>query len=369
MRQSIKKQAVLGLPWMQDRRTIPLLCLVVATGLLTLACGATSSPTPASRLPVVATIPILADLARNVGGDLVEVRTILPPGVDTHSFQATPDDSTTISRARVIISNGAGLDDFIGPVLRSAQRSDAVHLVVSVGLEGAPTAEGPGGGPAYKGPPIKRQPPQVEAGDVQGSQSQGEASAAGAELPAEYSNSGETDSYGDTYLEGDPHFWQDPHYTIRYVEQIRDGLAQADPGHLAVYQANAAAYIQQLQELDREIARALSEVPPERRYLVTFHDAFGHFARRYGWQVSAFVALDAGDVTPGKVATVLEAIKENGIPALFVEPQFPSEVVQQAARDAGVKVGTIYSDALDAQVPTYIDMMRFNARSLADHLR
>jgi ABC-type Zn uptake system ZnuABC Zn-binding protein ZnuA len=126
--------------------------------------------------------------------------------------------------------------------------------------------------------------------------------------------------------------------------------------------------MQQLRDLDQEIAQTLSQVPPERRHLVTFHDAFGYFAQRYGWRVSAFVPSSVGEVTPEKVVRVMEVIKAEGIPAIFAEPQFKPDVLEQAARDTGVRVGTIYSDALDDKVSTYIEMMRFNARSLARNL-
>jgi ABC-type Zn uptake system ZnuABC Zn-binding protein ZnuA len=153
-------------------------------------------------------------------------------------------------------------------------------------------------------------------------------------------------------------------YAVHYVQRIRDGLIQADPEGSHVYQANTTDYIQKLRELDQEIAETLSGVPPQLRHLVTFHDAFGYFARRYGWKVSAFVLSDASDVTPGAVVEVMRRVKEEGIPLVFAEPQFGSDVLKQAARDAGVGIGLIYSDALDEGVPGYIEMMRFNARSL-----
>jgi ABC-type Zn uptake system ZnuABC Zn-binding protein ZnuA len=124
-----------------------------------------------------------------------------------------------------------------------------------------------------------------------------------------------------------------------------------------------------LRELDREIAQILEAVPPERRHLVTFHDAFGYFGRRYGWQVSAFVPGDASDVTPAAVVQVMERVKTEGIPAVFAEPQFGGDVLEQVARDTGVRVGIIYSDTIDDEVTSYIDMMRFNAQSLAENLR
>jgi ABC-type Zn uptake system ZnuABC Zn-binding protein ZnuA len=198
------------------------------------------------------------------------------------------------------------------------------------------------------------------------------AAAAISELEAalgEHGEEGEHSDAGHGHLEGDPHFWQDPTLTINYVERIRDGLVRVDPANRAVYTANAAAYILELQDLDREIAQTLNQVPPERRHLVTFHDAFGYFARRYGWEVSAFVPSDASRVTPVSVVEVMRSIESGGIPAVFAEPQFRADVLEQAARDTGVRVGTIYSDSLDETVPTYIEMMRFNANSLAEHLR
>ena len=269
--------------------------------------------TPGPKIQVVTTTSILADLVKNVGGDRVEVQSIVPSGADIHSFQSTPKHSVAVSKAGVIVSNGFSLDAFLDPLLKSAKRSDAIHVVAAEGLE--PMA-----------------------------------------LPAQDGKS-------------PPHFWQNPLHVVYYVERIRDGLVQADPDNVQVYQANADAYIQKLRELDQEIAEALKAVPPERRHLVTFHNAFGYFAGRYGWKVSTFVPGDAGDMTPGAVARVMERIQEEGIPAVFAEPQFNPDVLEQAAKDTGGRVGVIYSDALDARVPTYIDMMRFNVRSLVEHLR
>ena len=280
---------------------------------------------PTAPVQVVTTTGILADFVRNVGGDRVEVRSLVPPGADVHSFQSTPSDSIAISGARLIVSNGMALDAFLDPLVKSAAGDDAVYVVASEGLlDISVTRMGlvekdAGGGP--------------ESDDAQP-------------------------------LRESPHLWLNPAYAVHYVQRIREGLIRVDPMGAQEYQANAAAYIRKLRELDREIAETLSAVPPARRHLVTFHDAFGHFARHYGWKVSAFVPGDAGQVIPGRVVEVMEQIKEEGIPAVFVEPQFSSAVMEQAARDTGVAVGTIYSNSLDGDVASYIDMMRFNAKSL-----
>jgi zinc/manganese transport system substrate-binding protein/manganese/iron transport system substrate-binding protein len=169
--------------------------------------------------------------------------------------------------------------------------------------------------------------------------------------------------------EGDPHFWQNPLFAIRYVERIRDGMVEADPGRATLYRQNAETYILELRRLDAEIAERLAEVPRERRRLVTFHDAFGHFGERYGWRLTSLVSQGAGDVTPRALVNLLEILRDEGVPAVFAEPQFSEGVLRQAAGDAGVSVETIYSDALSEDVSTYIEMMRFNANSLVEGLR
>ena len=315
--------------WVAIRHIVLVLSLLTTIGLLAVACGGSSTPsstaTTVPRVQVVTTTPILADFARNVGGDRVEVRSIVPPGADVHSFQPTPKESIAISNARVIVSNGLGLDAFLDSLLKSAKRSEAVHVIAADGLDATPMK-------------VIAFPPRAQ-GD-------------------------ENESSGHIYSEGDPHLWHNPQYAIYYVERIRDGLIQADTAGAQVYRDNATGYIQKLNELDEEIAETLSAVPPQRRHLVTFHDAFGYFAERYGWEVSAFAPDDASDVTPGAVVRVMEPIKEEGIPVIYAEPQFNPDVLNQAARDAGVSIGLIYSDVLDTEVPTYIEMMRFNAKSL-----
>ena len=279
-----------------------LLALATVTVTFGVACGSGTPAEAPSRVKVVTTTAILADFVRSVGGDLVEVRPLVPPGADVHSFQSTPGDSIAISNARLIVSNGMGLDAFLDSVIGSAAGSESVQMVAAEGID-----------------------------------------------------------------RDDPHLWLNPIYAVQYVERIRDGLMQADPDNAREYQVNASSYIVELRQLDEEIAQTLSGVPPSRRHLVTFHDAFSHFAQRYGWKVTAFVPDDASDVTPGAVVAVTDLLKKDGIPAMFIEPQFQADVLSQTARDAGVAVALIYSDAPD-DVPTYVEMMRFNAQSLLEHL-
>ena len=285
---------------------VMLVASAIAIPTVTCGGGPTQALTPTSipKVQVVTTTAILADFVRSLGGERVEVTSLVPTGGDVHSFQPTPGDGISIADARMIVTNGRGLDSFLDPLLGSAKRSNAVHVIATEGLEAMPIDSIP-------------LPDDVQGHELALENPLADAQDTGRALVSE---------------DADPHFWQNPLYAIYYVERIRDGLIQADPGGFQVYVANAAAYIDKLRHLDREIAETLNNVPPRRRHLVTFHGAFGHFARRYGWTESAIVPDDASDVTPRAVAQVMEQIVDRGIPMVFVEPQFSSDVLVQVAK-------------------------------------
>ena len=376
--------------------------LVVAVPLLAGACGVKDSGTPTpvlrSEVRVVTTTAILADFVRSVGGDRVQVKSIVPPGADVHTFQPTPGDSVAIGQAQLIVSIGLGLDDFLDPVLRSARSAEAVHLSAARGLAGKSSG-------ALASALLERQqarvfreveanihlvkvglnPPEAamqlikklltDEGDGKsnvvlvgvvhdvdlGKLSPSDAIEAMEKLVEEEEEH--------VRAGGDPHVWLDPVRAAWVVSRIIGSLIEVDPDGTELYNANGESYIQQLEDLDQEIKRTLDLVPPDRRHLVTFHDSFTYFGERYGWEVTAFVPGDASDATPRAVVKVMDRIGEENVPAVFAEPQFSSGVLEQAARDAGVTVAEIYSGSLDATVPTYIEMMRFNARSLAENMR
>ncbi len=277
--------------------------------LIAAACGGSgATATPAASLMVVTTIPVLADFAVRIGGDGVEVHTLVPSAGDVHSFQSTPRDSVVIGEARLIVVNGGGIDDFLRPVIDAARSDGAV--VVEAARDMIPSAT--------------RSP--------------------------------------------DPHFWLDPLQAVTYVEHIRDGLVSADPGKAERYRHNTDVFTAELRALHDELTSTLSAVPIERRVLVSFHDAFGHFGARYGFEVLAFVNGDGGDVTPGALVKVIEAVRARGIDAVFAEPQLRRDVLERVATDAGIAVGEIRSGTFDAIAPNYKEMMRANARSIVEHL-
>ena len=299
------------------------LLAALVTGLLLLAaCGVSagavgddrenserSSGSSGGKINVVATNSLLADLVGQVGGNLVEVTTLVPPGVDVHAFQLTPSNNLAIGLADLLVSNGGGLDDFLNPVLRNSARPEAKWIVVADGLEPSALLDN-----------------------------------------------------------GDPHFWLDPGLAIAYVRQIRDGLVEVDPKHESDYMASAETYAGKISDLDQEIGELLGRVAAERRHLVTYHDAFGHLARRYNWEATALVADNGRDVAPGTLAKLVMRINRDGLPAVFVEPQFQQGLLTRTAREAGIRVGVIYS-LPGPGAPTYLDMMRYNAESMVRELR
>jgi ABC-type Zn uptake system ZnuABC Zn-binding protein ZnuA len=165
---------------------------------------------------------------------------------------------------------------------------------------------------------------------------------------------------------GDPHMWLDPNLVITYVENIRDGLIQADPEGAATYTVNASAYIVQLQELDAWITEQVASIPSERRLLVTNHEALGYFAERYGFTIVGTVipSLSTGASTSARsLAEIIDLIKFSGAPAIFLGDVENPDLANQIAAETGVTVvADLHLESLTEGAPaaTYIEMMQYN---------
>jgi len=261
---------------------------------------------------VVTSIGILADFVKQIGGDRVEVTSLLPAGADPHTFQLSPKDLQAVRQAKIVFVNGMELE---GTTVQTIERNVARGTPIVALADGlAPT--------------------------------------------------------DDPLVAGNPHLWLDVSYAMGYVERIRDGLSQVDPEGVQEYQSGGERYLAQLRNLDGEIQQAVHSIPPQRRKLVTFHDSFAYLARRYGLEVVAYVIKSPGrEPSAGEVAELTDSIRRQGVPAVFREPQLNARILELVARDMGIKVGILYSDSLSQEVPTYIDMMRFNAQQLVKNLR
>jgi manganese/iron transport system substrate-binding protein len=305
-------------------RLLPQLLLIASLGCASSRPAAVTGSDAHSRLPVVTSITVLADLVRQVGGERVEVTALVPSGADPNTFQPPHREVLVVSQAKIVFFNGLGLDRTVRGVLNNASRPDLPLVVLSDGL------------------------PTLESGltslDV---------ASAGSPAP----------------VRGNAYLWLDPRHAATYVERIRDGLAAVDPDGAASYQANAGRYLVALKSLDENLETQLAAIPPDRRKLVTMHDAFPYLADRYGLQLVAVAIKTPGrEPSAQEIADVSRAVQEHRVPTVFIEPQLDSRLLKLAARDAGVRIGTLYSDTLDQHVPTYEALLRYNARQLVNGL-
>jgi len=282
-----------------------------------------SSPEPpklaqGEKLRVVATTTIVGDVVRAVGDDAIELTVLLPLNADPHTYEPTPQDIIAVSDAHIIFVNGAGLEAFLEHLLESAGSRTPV-VSVSEGIE------------------LRR---FVEKGRGV-----------------------------------DPHVWFNPNNVITWTHNIERTLSHFDPAHAELYQANAQKYEQALEELDAWIEEQVSQIPPERRKLVTDHQAFGYFADRYGFeQVGAiFPSFSAGaEPSAQEVAELEEKIRRLGVPAIFVGTTVNPALAQRIAQDTGVKVVPLYTGSLsssDGPAASYIDLMRYNVTAIVNALK
>lgn len=281
------------------------------------------------KLKAVATFSILGDFVKNVGGDRVELTTLVGPDGDAHVYAPTPADGRKLAEAKAVFVNGLGFEGWMNRLIRS---SGTKAKVVE----------------AAKG--------------VQTLKAEGEKHAHG-------------DRHGHSHSHGgvDPHAWQSVPNAKIYITNIRDALIAADPTGKAVYEANATAYLARLDELDKEVRAAVERIPPERRKIITAHDAFAYLKKAYGLDFVAPQGVSTeAEASAKDVARIIQQIRREKIGAVFLENVSDPRLVEQIARETGAKVGgKLYSDALSAEggpAATYIDMMRHNIRAFSEAL-
>lgn len=263
----------------------------------------------AERLNVVASFSILADFVRNVGGDRIDLTTLVGPDSDVHVYTPAPGDAKRVASARLVIVNGLGLEGWLPRLVQSAG-SKAMVVTASAGI--APLKHG---------------------------------SAA------------------------DPHAWQSVPNAKIYVADIATALAAANPDDAAFFGAQAKAYLEKLETLDREVREAVAQIPADRRKVISTHDAFGYFAAEYGIQFVAPLGVSTETEPSARdIAVIIGQIKAQKIPAVFLENISDDRLIRRIAAETGAKVGgTLISDGLTGEkgpAPTYIDMVRHNIKAL-----
>ncbi|MFN3891553.1 MAG: metal ABC transporter solute-binding protein, Zn/Mn family [Beijerinckiaceae bacterium] len=273
-----------------------------------------------ARIPVVATFSILGDFVREVGGDRIDLSVLVGPGSDAHVYAPAPGDARKLAAAQLIVQNGMGFEGWIGRLIK-ASNTKARVIVATRGIKPIRAPHGHGHDHGH--------------------------------------------NHGD---ENDPHAWQNVANAKIYVANIRDGLIAVDPAGKAAYTANAAAYTAKLDELEKEVRAAIAKIPAANRKVITNHDAFGYMAA-YGLRFIApqGISTDAAP-TAQAVARIIRQIRQEKIPAVFVENVADTRLAERIAKESGAKLGgALYSDQLSppgGPAGTYIDMVRHNIREL-----
>ena len=289
--------------------------------LLLLAAGCTAAPAPGGGRPkAVAAINILADFVAQVAGERVEVTSLIPVGGDPHTYEPVPRDVQRVAESQIVFYNGLGLEKWLEELIENAG-GRRVSVELTRGLRPAKQREG-----RYRGDP-------------------------------------------------DPHLWMDPVFAKKYVENARDALVSFDPAGRATYERNAARYLRELDALHAWIQEQVARIPPHRRKLVTTHDAFRYFGQRYGFRVVGTIWGISTEDEPSaqEIAQLVDRIRAEGVPAVFVETTINPKLMERVAREAGVRIGQrLYGDSLGppgSDADTYVKMMRHNVRAIVEALR
>ncbi|TQF36460.1 metal ABC transporter substrate-binding protein [Bradyrhizobium sp. UNPF46] len=267
----------------------------------------------AERLNVVASFSILGDFVRNVGGDRVNVTTLVGPDSDVHVYTPAPGDAKRVAEAKLVVVNGLGLEGWL-PRLVQSSGSKATVVTASAGIT-----------------PLKL------------------GSAA------------------------DPHAWQSVPNAKIYATDIANALAVAAPDDAEYFRAQAKAYLEKLETLDREVREAVARIPSDRRKVISTHDAFGYFSAEYGIRFIAPLGVSTETEPSARdIASIIGQIKAQKIPAVFLENISDDRLIRRIAAETGSKVGgTLISDGLTGEkglAPTYIDMVRHNIKALTSAL-
>lgn len=283
------------------------------------------SPSGDVTIDVVCTVGMIEDAVKEIGGSRVKVQSLMGPGVDPHLYKATASDVSKLERARLILFVGLELEGRMADVLEK----------------------------------IGKQKPSRAVGDA---------------IPKELLT--QPAAFAGRY---DPHVWFDVKLWQRAIVAVRDALIEVDPGSKALFESNAKRYVAELESLDAEVVAAISGLPQSSRVLITAHDAFGYFGKRYGLEVHGIQGMStASEAGPADIRRLADLIVKKEVKAIFVETSVPNatiEALQKAAASRGweVKIGEqLFSDAMGqpgTPEGTYIGMVRHNVRAIVEGLR
>lgn len=279
----------------------------------------------ASEPPIsaVASFSILANLVEEVGGDQVQVISLVGDNGDAHVYEPTPSDAKSVASAKLLFANGLGFEHWLEGLVKAAAFKGKI-IVASNGIT----------------------PRQM----------------------------GDQAHAGDDPNETDPHAWHDPDNIRHYIQSIEQALAAERPNEAGYFQQRAQHFQQQLQQLDQRFRQRLAEIPADKRSLITSHDAFGYLAQAYQLRIRSPQGISTEQEPSAKeLAALAEQIRKENIRALFVENISNPVLLNQLSRETGVKVGgRLYSDALAgpaSPAASFLQLFEYNTRTIADALQ
>lgn len=300
------------------KRFISYYFIVILLSLQLAGCG----QKPKSGLNVVATTTIVGDIVHQVGGDRINLTVLFPVGADPHTYEPRPRDVAAIQDADVVFLNGLELEHSLEPIIAANATGKVVE--VSNGITVLPFS--------------------ASAGD-------------------------------EAHAAGDPHVWMDPNNVKIWVANIEQMLIQADDAGAEIYKTNAAAYLDQLTQLDSWIQNEVGQLPVANRKLVTDHQSLGYFAKRYGLEQVGLILPSLStnaSTSAADLAQVEKVIKQSGIRTIFIEVSANDGLASQIANDTGVTVARIYTGSLgtsESGAGNYLDFVRFNVNAIVSGLK
>jgi zinc transport system substrate-binding protein len=334
----MKRQSIYSLPCLSKKIYLALF-LVILSGFsfprLTVA------GVPAPKIPVAASIVPLGDFCRQLGGDRVKVQVLIPPGASPHVFEPSPSVVARAGQARLFVYIGAGLEPWAEKLLKSRGRE---NLEVVEAVQGLPLIKETG--EHHHGEEAEEKPGGHQPDTV-----------------------AEKAYAGHSHAAGNPHVWLDPVLAQSICRRISAALIRLDPGHRRDYETRRDRYLQELADLNQEIASRVSSF--RIREFVCFHPSFSYFARRYGLREAGVIELSPGrEPTPRHLQKIVKAIKKHGIRVVFAEPQLSPRIASVIAREAGAKV--LLLDPVGGRPPygeDYLKLMRYNLSILAEAMQ
>jgi ABC-type Zn uptake system ZnuABC Zn-binding protein ZnuA len=302
-----------------------LVVIGLSLALVSVGCSRSVIPNHAGKILVAASVAPITDIVKNVAGNAAVVVGLIPEGVDSHTFEPTPDTARILSQADLIFLNGLDLED---PTLKLAQSN--LKKGAAIYLLGPNTI-----------------------------------------TPSRYMYDF---SFPRSGGHPNPHLWMDVVYAINYTKLVRDELVKVDPKNAATYESNATSYLKVLESLNTAVQQAIDTIPPQNRVLLTYHDSFAYFANQYGMKViGAIQPADFSEPSAKEVAALIDQIKAEHVPAIFGSEVFPSPVLAQIASETGVK----YEDTLrDDDLPgdtgqpdhSYVGLLIYDVRTIVTDL-